>query len=66
MRGRVCVCVCVRTPTTVGRVHPQVDGDRADAFVLSGESIRLRFDLLTNFIEVGELLPFAVQELAVL
>lgn len=53
-------------PLTVGGVDPQVDGHWADSFVGSGHSVRFSFDLLTNFIKVGELLAFAVQELSVL
>lgn len=58
----MCVCVCV----TIGGVDSEVDGDRTDAFVLPRHSIRFSFNLLTNFIKVRELLPFAVQELGIL
>lgn len=47
---------------TVRGVHPQVDGDRRYAFVGPGDTIRLPLDLLAHLIEVGELLPFAVEE----
>lgn len=50
---------------TIGRVDPQVDGDRTDPFVVSSHSIGFSFNLLTNFIKVCELLPFTVQELSV-
>lgn len=47
---------------TVRGVNPQVDGDRRYAFVGPGDAIRLRLDLLAHLIEVGKLLPFAVEE----
>lgn len=51
---------------TVGGVHPQVDGNWTDSFIVSGHAIRLGFDLLADFIEVRELLSFTVQELCIL
>ena len=45
-------------------VNPQVDGDGRYPFVGAGDTIRLRFDLLADLVEVCELLPFAVEEFA--
>lgn len=47
---------------TVGGVNPQVDGDRRYAFVCPRDTVRLCLDLLTDLVEVCELLSFAVEE----
>ncbi len=47
-------------PRTVRGVNPQVDGDGRYAFVGPRDTVRLCLDLLTNLIEVCELLSFAM------
>ena len=46
------------------RVNPQVDGDGRYAFVGPRDAVRLGLDLRADLIEIGELLPFAVEEFA--
>lgn len=45
---------------TMWRVHSQIDGYVGNAFIGSCYPIRLRFDLLTDLIEICELLALAV------
>lgn len=45
------------------RKHPQVDRNRRDALVGSGDSVGLSLDLLAHLIEIRELLSFAVKKL---
>lgn len=42
---------------------PQVDGNGGNALIRPGDAVRLGLNLLTDLIEISELLPFAVQEL---
>lgn len=42
---------------------PQVDGNGGNALIRPSNAVRLGLDLLTDLIEISELLPFAVQEL---
>ncbi len=55
--------VCPVFSSTVRGVNPQVDGNGGDASISPGDAVGLSLDLLTDLIEIGELLPFAVQEL---
>ena len=48
---------------TMGGIDPQVDWDRGDAPVGPGNAVRLGLNLQPDLVEVGELLPLAVQEL---
>lgn len=49
---------------TVRGVNAQVDGDGRYAFVGPCDAVRLGLYLLPDLIEVGELLPFAMEELS--
>lgn len=42
---------------------PQVDGNGGNALICPSNPVRLGLNLLTDLIEISELLPFAVQEL---
>lgn len=44
--------------------NPQVDGNGGNALIGPSNAVRLGLDLLTDLIEIRELLPFAVQELS--
>lgn len=50
---------------TVRRVDAEVDGHRRDALVGAGDPVGLSLDLQAHLLEVGELLPLAVQELGI-
>lgn len=49
--------------STVWGINPQVDGNGGNALIGPGDAVSLSLDLLTDLIEISELLPFAVQEL---
>lgn len=51
---------------TIWRKDTQVDWVRTDSLVLSGDSVSLVFNLLTNWIEVSEPVSLLVQELGIL
>ncbi len=51
---------------TIRGVDTEVDGDRGDALVGSGEPVSLCFNLQTDLVKVHKLTSLTVQELCIL